>query len=187
VASSDHRDHNLWSRAHSVMHEACSAWVENNALSTGAALAFYTIFSFAPVLIVATSVAGLAFGRSAAEREVLLHLQSLIGGAGVRAVQPLVQGVAGDTFGVFASTIGILTLFFGASGAFVELQDALNRIWKVKRPSENVLPAFLFLGPGRGRGPAIDGFAGRNYERGQHGEVDRPLDARSADCGAFDQ
>jgi membrane protein len=126
-----------------MIGEACSAWMEDNAPSMGAALAFYTIFSFAPVLIIATSVAGLAFGQGAAEREILLQLQSVIGAAGVRAVQPLVQGVAGDPLGVFASTISILILFFGASGAFVELHDALNKIWKVKRGSEGVLLAAI--------------------------------------------
>ena len=114
------------------------AWVEDGAPTLGAALAFYTIFSLAPVLIVTIAVAGLAFGHRAAEGEILQQLQSVMGETGARAVQALLQSVNRPTLGVIASVIGIGTVLIGASGAFVELQKTLDRIWKVKRRSESV-------------------------------------------------
>ena len=124
---------------YALLREACSAWVEDDASTLGAALAFYTIFSLAPVLIVTIAVAGLAFGKRAAEGEILQQLQSVIGEMGARAVQALLQTVNRPTIGVIASAIGIGTVLIGASGAFVELQNALDKIWKVKRSrSESV-------------------------------------------------
>ena len=111
-----------------VLREACSAWLEDNAPSMGAALAFYTIFSLLPVLVIATTVAGLVFGERAARGEILLQLQSVFGKMGAQAVQGLIQSNAGQALSWAASTIGILTLLIGASGAFVELQDGLNKI-----------------------------------------------------------
>jgi membrane protein len=104
----------------------------------GAAVAFYTIFSLAPVLIVTIAVAGLAFGQRAAEGEILRQLQSVMGETGARAVQALILSVNRPTLGVIAIVIGIGTVLIGASGAFVELQSALDKIWKVKRRSESV-------------------------------------------------
>lgn len=124
--------------AYALLKEACSAWLEDNAPSLGAALAFYTIFSLAPVLIVAIAVAGLAFGQRAAEGEVLRQIHILVGETGARAVQAIIQSANRPALGVIAATIGIVTVLVGASGAFVELQDALNRIWKVSRTSENI-------------------------------------------------
>jgi membrane protein len=114
-----------------LIKKACSAWADDNAPSMGAALAFYTVFSLAPVLIVAISVAGLAFGQKAAEGEFARQLQGLLGETGARAVQAILQSANRPALGIIASAFGIGTLLVGASGAFVELQGALNKIWKV--------------------------------------------------------
>ena len=124
--------------AYVLIKEACSAWVEDNAPSMGAALAFYTVFSLAPVLIIAISVAGLAFGQKAAEGEFARQLQSLLGETGAKAIQAILQNANRPALGIIASVIGIGTLLVGASGAFVELQDALNKIWKVQRRAGSV-------------------------------------------------
>ena len=124
--------------AYMLLKKSCSAWADDNAPSMGAALAFYTVFSLAPVLIVAISVAGLAFGQKAAEGEFLRQLQGLLGETGARAVQAILQSADRPALGIIASAFGIGTLLVGASGAFVELQDALNKIWKVQCSSENV-------------------------------------------------
>ena len=121
-----------------LLKEAWSAWLEDHAASLGAALAFYMIFSLAPVLMVAIAVAGLAFGRRAAEGEVLRQIQSLVGETGARAVQAIIQNANRPTLGVIAATIGIVAVLVGASGAFVELQDALNTIWRVPRRRESI-------------------------------------------------
>ncbi len=124
--------------AYALVKEASSAWAEDNAPSMGAALAFYTVFSLAPVLIVAIAIAGLAFGQKAAEGEFLRQLQTLIGDTGARAVQAILQSADQPALGIIASALGIATLLIGASGAFVELQGALNKIWKVPRQRESV-------------------------------------------------
>lgn len=121
-----------------LLQESCSAWLEENAPSLGAAMAFYTIFSLAPVLVVAMAVAGLVFGHKAAESEILLQLQALVGERGARAVQMFVQGADRPVLGVAASTIGIGTVLVGASGAFIEFQAALDKIWRVTGRTENV-------------------------------------------------
>jgi len=121
-----------------LFKKACSAWAVDNAPSMGAALAFYTVFSLAPVLIVAISVAGLAFGQKAAEGEFVRQLQGLVGATGARAVQAILQSADRPAMGIVVSAFGIGILLVGASGAFVELQDALNKIWKVPCSSENV-------------------------------------------------
>lgn len=124
--------------AYALLKDACSAWAEDHASSLGAALAFYTVFSLAPVLIVAIAVAGLAFGQKAAEGEFSRQLQGLVGETGARAIQAIIQSANRPALGVIASTIGLGTLLAGASGAFIELQDALNKIWKVQRRSESI-------------------------------------------------
>ena len=124
--------------AYVLFKRACSAWADDNAPSMGAALAFYTVFSLAPVLIVAISVAGLAFGQKAAEGEFARQLQGLVGETGARAVQAVLASANRPEFGILASAMGVGTLLVGASGAFVELQDALNKIWKVPRRSGSV-------------------------------------------------
>jgi len=121
-----------------LFKKACLAWADDNAPSRGAALAFYTVFSLAPVLIIAISVAGLAFGQKAAEGEFLRQLQGLVGKTGARAIQAIIQSADRPALGIVASAIGIGTLLAGASGAFVELQDALNKIWKVPQTSKGI-------------------------------------------------
>jgi membrane protein len=121
-----------------LLKEAGSAWLEDNAPRLGAALAFYMIFSLAPVLIVAIAVAGLAFGQRAAEGEALRQMQALVGETGAKAVQAIIQSANRPALGVIAATIGIVTVLVGASGAFVELQDALNQIWRVPRRRESI-------------------------------------------------
>ncbi len=124
--------------AYVLFKRACSAWADDNAPSMGAALAFYTVFSLAPVLIVAISVASLAFGQKAAEGEFARQLQGLVGETGARAVQAIMQSADRPTLGIIASAFGIGILLVGASGAFVELQDAFNKIWKVPCRSGSV-------------------------------------------------
>lgn len=125
--------------AGTLLKEACCAWAADNAPSLGAALAFYAIFSFAPVLIVATAVAGAVFGREAAEGEVLRQIQAWVGPTGATAIQTVIQSANRPALGTIASALGITTLLLGASGAFVELQDALNKIWRVERRPESIL------------------------------------------------
>src|SRR5215469_7594561 len=108
-----------------LLREAGSAWMADNAASQGAALAFYTIFSLAPVVIVAIAVAGAVFGRQAAEGEILKQIQALVGHAGAAIIQTVIQRADRPALGIIASAVGVLTVMLGASGAFLELQDDL--------------------------------------------------------------
>jgi len=121
-----------------LLKDAGYAWISDNAPSMGAALAFYALFSLAPVLIIAVAIAGLWFGKQAAQAAVLAQFQGLMGPTGAKAIEGVIQSVNRPTLGAIASTIGFLAVLAGASGAFIELQDSLNKIWKVKGRSEKM-------------------------------------------------
>jgi len=114
-----------------LLRQAGSSWLADNAPRLGAALAFYTLFSLAPVLIVAVSVAGFVFGEKAAQGEIVRQFQGLMGAQGATAIETIIQSTNRPALGMFATTLGLLAILVGASGAFNELQDALNTIWKV--------------------------------------------------------
>jgi membrane protein len=114
-----------------LFRQAGAAWLADNAPRLGAALAFYTLFSLAPVLIVAVSVAGFVFGEKAAQGEIVRQFQGLMGTQGATAIEAILQSTNRPALGAFATTLGLLAILVGASGAFNELQDALNTIWKV--------------------------------------------------------
>jgi membrane protein len=116
-----------------LFKQAGAAWLANNAPRFGAALAFYTLFSLAPVLVVAVSVAGFVFGEKAAQGEIVHQFQGLMGVQGASAIETIIQSTNRPALGVFATMLGFLAILVGASGAFNELQDALNFIWKVDR------------------------------------------------------
>jgi membrane protein len=101
----------------------------------GAALAFYTLFSMAPLLLIVVSVAGLAFGEEAARGEIQNQLQALMGAHGASAVQDLLTSVDKPAQGMAATLLGLLLLLIGATTVFGELQDALDRIWRA--PTQN--------------------------------------------------
>ena len=96
-----------------------------------AALAYYTIFSLAPLLIIAVAIAGLVFGMEAAQGEISGQIQGLVGRDGAKAIQAMIQSAHKPVHGVIGSVIGIFALFLGASGVFCEMQDALDSIWHV--------------------------------------------------------
>ena len=113
-----------------LLRNAGEGWLADNAPRLGAALAFYTLFSLAPVLIVTVSVA-FVLGAKAAQGEIVHEFQVLMGQQGATAVEMILQSADRPSLGIFASGLGVLAILVGASGAFSELQDALNTIWKV--------------------------------------------------------
>ena len=115
-----------------LVKRSVSAWLEDRAASMGAALAYYTAFSIAPLLIIAIAVAGLVFGRDAAQAAVVGQLQGLLGDAGGSAVAEMLNSTADFGSSVVALVIGVGALILTATTAFVELQDDLDRIWKAK-------------------------------------------------------
>jgi membrane protein len=113
----------------SLAKKSVSAWLTHNASSMGAALAFYTLFSVAPILIIALSIAGYVFGPHTAETELLAQLRALTGNAGADAVRNLVESAHYSDKKGFATTVGVITLLVGATSVFGELQHALDQIW----------------------------------------------------------
>src|SRR5580658_6954394 len=107
-----------------LLRQAGSAWFADNAPRLGAALAFYTLFSLAPILVVAVSVAGFVFGKEAAQGEIAQQFQGLMGTQGATAIEIIIQSTNRPALGAFATTLGLFAILVGASGAFNELQDA---------------------------------------------------------------
>jgi membrane protein len=107
-------------------------WKDDHASRLAAALAYYTIFSLAPLLIIAIAIAGLLWQRDAVQQAVLNQIGGLVGTQGQQFVTSLLSSAAHPAQGIFATIIGIITLLFGALGAFNELHNALNTIWDVE-------------------------------------------------------
>lgn len=115
-----------------VLKRALTGWWNDNVPHLGAALSYYTLFSLAPILVVAIAIGGLVFGAEAVRGEIVGQIQALVGREGALAVQAMLEGAAKPSSSVPATILGIITFFLGATGAFLELQTALNAIWRVK-------------------------------------------------------
>ncbi|MDO8447419.1 MAG: YihY/virulence factor BrkB family protein [Rhodoferax sp.] len=111
-------------------------WVDDYAPSMGAALAYYTLFSMAPLLIIVIAVAGLVFGQDAARGEIVAQIQDLIGQEGAIAVQGLLKSANEPAQSIVATAISLVTLLIGATTVFAELQSDLDRIWRVPAPAK---------------------------------------------------
>lgn len=116
---------------------AASAWLDDGATSMGAALAFYTVLSMAPVLLIVISVAGLFFGEDAARGALMGQIAGLVGRDGANAIQSVLASAARAGSGVLSMLIGFVTVFIGATTVFAELQYDLDRIWKSPRPARS--------------------------------------------------
>ncbi len=107
------------------------AWLADRVPSMGAALAYYTVFSMAPLLLIVAAVAGLVFGPDAARGEIQSQLHALMGARGALAVQDLLSSLDKPAEGSAVTAVGLLLLIVGATSVFGELQDALDAIWRV--------------------------------------------------------
>ena len=123
-----------WCDIEFLFGENFDAWNKHKAPRLGASLAFYTLLSLTPLLLVMVAVVGLVFGHATAEREIVRQVQMLIGAQGAKAIEALLQASRNTTHGAVAAIAGIVTLLFGASGVMIELRDALNTIWEVPTP-----------------------------------------------------
>ena len=126
-----------------IFATALKAWWDDDAPRLGAALAYYTLFAIAPVLLVATGIASLVFNTDAVRGEVVNQLDHLVGHEGAHAVQSLLAGASQQRAGIIATTIGSVAFVIAATGAFLELQAALNTVWRVKSNPSAHLKAFL--------------------------------------------
>jgi membrane protein len=126
-----------------IFGTALQAWWDDDALRLGASLAYYTLFAIAPVLLVATGIAGLVFNTDAVRGEIVNRLDHLVGREGAHAVLSLLDGASQRRAGILAATIGSVAFVVAATGAFLELQAALNTVWRVKSNPGAHLKAFL--------------------------------------------
>ena len=130
---------NLWQLA----KQTASEWSEDNATRLAAALAFYTVLSIAPLLMLAIAIIGLVFGEDAARGQVASELAGVVGPEAGQGIETVIQHANSPSGGTIGSIVSVAVLLFGASGVFGELQSALNTIWEVKPKPGLGLKGFL--------------------------------------------
>jgi membrane protein len=126
-----------------ILRYAMEGWSKHNISRLSAALAYYAVFSLAPVLIISISIAGLAFGKDVAQHAIGQEIQSLIGQDSGKAVLAMIQSARKPAATSLVAIFGLGTLLFSASGAFVEIQDALNTIWEIEPRPRGTIWYFL--------------------------------------------
>jgi membrane protein len=124
--------------------QSLASWRADYAQSMGAALAYYTVFSLAPLILIVIAVVGLVFGRDEVRGEIMEQISDLMGAEGAHAVQVMLEHLNRPTQGVVATVVGVGVLLFGATKVFGELQDAFDRIWRAPvRANANGLLDFV--------------------------------------------
>ena len=114
-------------------------WTEDHAQGLGAALAFYAVFSLAPLLLIVIAIAGSVFGQEAAEGQIIGQIQGLVGEESATAIQSMIEEARKPAAGIIATVLAIVMLLLGATGVFAQLQEALNTIWRVdETPREGI-------------------------------------------------
>ncbi len=117
-----------------VFWQASSEWNNDNAPRLGASLAFYTLLSLAPVIVIVISLAAVVYGQEAAQGRLASEIRGVAGPDVARTIQEIIKGAHQPKTGAIATLLGLATLVFGASSVFVELHDAMNTIWRVPLP-----------------------------------------------------
>src|SRR5262249_42275909 len=107
-------------------------WMEEKPFQLAAALAYYTIFSLAPLLLISVAIVSLVFGREATEHQILTTFQGMVGQQGAEVIQTMLKGTGSMGSGIFASLVGVVTLLIGAGGVIGQLHESLNFIWGVE-------------------------------------------------------
>jgi len=115
-----------------LLRDTVEAFIDDDALSRGASIAYYTIFSIAPVLLVVVAVAGVAFGRDAAQGAIVFQLSGLMGHDTAKALQAMIESANNPKASTWATALGLATMMITVTGVFSQVQSALNAIWKVE-------------------------------------------------------
>lgn len=131
-------------RTASVVGQAVSLWLSRNAFQHAGALAFYTLFSMAPLMIIVIAIAGAVFGEEAARGEVAAQVDELVGPQAAAAVQDAILRSRVDAAGLLPTVLGVGALLFGATTVFAQMQNSLNQFWGVAaRPSRSGIIVFV--------------------------------------------
>jgi membrane protein len=119
-----------------IMKCAIMEWLAHRAASKGAALAFYTLFSLAPILVLVIAVAGFFYGHEAAQGQLIGELRGLVGAQGAETIQAILAGARNKEDGLWATIVAGLLLLVGATSVFAELKDSLDEIWGIPPPKD---------------------------------------------------
>ena len=122
-----------------VAKEAATNWSGHKDARQGAALAYYSVFSLGPIIVIAIAIAGLFFGHEAVASQVTSSLKEMLGDTGAKAIEAMLAGASRPAEGALATILGIGTLLFAAIGVVVQLKDALNVVWEVEESKESGL------------------------------------------------
>lgn len=117
--------------AFKLLKQAGKDWMDDGAMTLASSVAYYTVFSMAPLLIIAIAIAGAIFGEEAARGEIVEQIQSLVGEQGAQFIQTAIENADKPEISSWASVISVIVLLIGASGVFIQLQNALNIVWDV--------------------------------------------------------
>jgi membrane protein len=115
-----------------LVRDSVTSFAEDDLLSRGAAIAYYTVFSLGPVLIIVIAIAGMVFGHDAAQGAIVAQLSDLMGEKSADFLQTLIKGASHADTGMWATIVGMTGLLFTASGIFGEMRSALNIVWKAE-------------------------------------------------------
>ena len=126
-----------------LLRAAVTRWLDDGGPQLGAAIAFYTMFALAPLLVIAIAIAGAVFGAEAARGQIVGQIQHLVGTEAARGIEALIQSAWKHPHGGLAGVLGVITLLVGATGVFTELKRALNAIGRVKPATASVIGAFV--------------------------------------------
>lgn len=126
-----------------LLKETIQEWQDDKASRLAAALAYYTVFSLAPLLIIAIAIAGSIFGPEAARGEIVDQMQGLVGVEGAKVIETAIENANQPNISSAASIISVIVLLFGASGVFAQLQEALNTVWGVQPKPGRLIKGFL--------------------------------------------
>jgi membrane protein len=122
-----------------VVKEAATNWSNHKDARQGAALAYYSVFSLGPIIVIAIAVAGLLFGQDAVTSQVMSSIKEMLGDTGAKAVEAMLAGASRPAAGIAATILGIGALLFAAIGVVVQLKDALNVVWEVEDSKQSGL------------------------------------------------
>ena len=134
-----------WCDLKVLFSDTLKEWYRHKAPRLGASLAFYTLLSLAPLLVVIVALAGIVYGEEAARGQIVAQLSGLMGTTGATAIEEVIKQARQPTVGVFATLAGLVTLFFGATAVVAELRDALNTIYEIPSLDVTGLKSLMML------------------------------------------
>ena len=134
-----------WCDLKSLFSDTINEWYKHNAPRLGASVAFYTLFSLAPLLVVVVALAGAVFGEEAARGQIVAQLSDLIGRTGAAAIESVIMEARQPAVGIIATVAGLVMLFFGATAVVTELRDALNTIYEIPAPEVTGLKTIILF------------------------------------------